>query len=203
MANKKKAKRGPGRPRKGCIDLAAERAKVQQAMQDNIKRLGTINFQEAEEDLQTMMSEKKLKECTRAELKELRRMAERLWDQFEIEKQYAEEQEWTYGTNRHEASPMSEEWDRNHEDITPKRKNAKRPKTITQLTDKQKVSKGISLEPVAMEFDVDAVEKELTSKLMEKASVKRVEDRQFLKGRRLTGRQKLDPSKPQRKSFWV
>ena len=198
----KQKKRGPGRPRKGCIDLAVERAKVQQAMQDNIKRLGTINFQETEEDLQTMMSEEKLKECSRAEIKELRRMAERLWDQFEIEKQYAEEQEWTYGADRREATPMSEEWDRNHADTTPKRKNAKKTKNIHTLTDKQKLKKGMSLEPVAMEMDLDATEAELEAKLIERAKEELMQARQFLVGRRVSQRAKIEP-REQKKSFWM
>ena len=203
MPKKIKSGRGPGRPRKGCIDVAAERARVQQAIQNNIKRLGTINFQETEEDLQTMMSEEKLKECTRAELKELRRMAQRLWEKFEIEKQYAEEQEWTYGINRNETTPMSEEWERNHAGIAPKRKNAKRPKKITKLTDSQKRRKGMALEPTPMEFNVEQTEAELEQKLMQQAAAQRIEEGQFLQGRRITGRKKVDPNQSQKKSFWI
>ena len=203
MAKAKQAKRGPGRPRKGCINLAEERARVQRAIQDNAKRLGVINFEEAEEGLDTMLSEDKLKQCTRSELKELRRMAERLWQQFEIEKQFVEEQEWTYGVNRSEASPMLEEWDRQHEFLKPKRKNAKKTKTIYDLTDKQKERKGMALEPTPMEFDIEATEAELAAKLVEEAAAQRVEEGQFLKGRRLTGRKKLDPKEPHQKSFWI
>ena len=50
MANKPK-KRGPGRPKKGCIDLAAERAKVQAGMKANAERLGAIDFEEVEDGL--------------------------------------------------------------------------------------------------------------------------------------------------------
>jgi len=200
--NTTKSKRGPGRPRKGCINLAEERARVQSAIQDNAKRLGAINFEEAEEGLDTMLSEDKLKQCTRAELKELRRMAERLWDQFEIEKQYAEDLEWSYGVRR-EPTPKSIEWDRQHEFLKPKRKNAKKTKTIYDLTDKQKERKGMALEQTPMEFDVEATEAELAAKLVEEAAAKRVEEGHFLKGRRLTGRKKLDPKQPQQKSFWI
>lgn len=203
MAKAKQAKRGPGRPRKGCINLAEERARVQNAIQDNAKRLGAINFEEVGEGLVTMLSEDKLKQCTRAELKELRRMAERLWDQFEIEKQYAEDLEWSYGVNRSEASPMLEEWDRQHEFLKPKRKNAKKTKTIYDLTDKQKERKGMALEPTPMEFDIEATEAEIAAKLVEVAAAQRVEEGKFLKGRRLTGRKKLDPKEPHQKSFWI
>ena len=200
MANKSK-KRGPGRPRKGCIDLAAERAKVQAGMKANAERLGAIDLEEVEDGLQTMLSEDKLKQCTHAELKELRRMAERLWDKFEIEKEYEQELEWTYGTRRSD-TPASEEWDRNHEGITPKRKNAKKVKTIYDLTDKQKLRKGIALEPAVTEIDIEATEAELEAELMEQAAAERLSRGQFLQGRRLTGRKKADPEAAQKKNFW-
>ena len=130
-------------------------------------------------------------------------MAERLWEQLQIEKQYSEDQPWSYGANRSEATPMSEEWDRNHAGITPKRKNAKRPKKITELTDKQKHRKGLALEPTPMEFDVEQTEAELEQKLMEQAAAQRIEEGQFLQGRRITGRKKADPNQSQKKSFWV
>ena len=131
MKNKPKT-RGPGRPKKGCIDLAVERTKVLAGMKASAERLAAFNNAETEDGLQTMLSEKKLKQCTKAELKELRRMAERLWDQFEIEKQYAEDMEWTYGTKR-EPTPQSKAWDEEHELLKPKRKktNNIRPPSIS------------------------------------------------------------------------
>ncbi len=197
----KKNRRGPGRPKKGCINLAEERAKVASRIKANAERLGTINFEETEEGLQTMLSEEKLKKCTHAELKELRRMAERLWDKFEIEKQYDEEQEWSYGMKR-EPTPQSEEWDRQHEFLKPRRKNAKKVKSILNLTDKQKLEKGMSLEPIQDELNVEATEAEVQSQLMEQATTERADEGQFLKGRRITGRKKVDPEAQRKKSFW-
>ena len=170
-------------------------------MTANAERLGTINFEEVEEGLQTMLSEDKLKQCTKAELKELRRMAERLWDKFEIEKEYEQELEWTYGTRRSD-TPASEEWERNHEGLVPKRKNAKKTKTIYDLTDKQKLRKGIELEPVPMEIEIEATEAEVEAELMQQAAAERVNQGQFLQGRRLTGRKKADPKTAQKKNFW-
>ena len=92
MTNKPK-KRGRGRPKKGCLDLAAECASVAAGIKANADRLVNINFEEVEDGLQTMLFEEKLKLCTKAELKELRRMAERLWYKFEIEKEYAADME--------------------------------------------------------------------------------------------------------------
>ena len=200
MANKPQ-KLGPGRPKKGCINLTAERAKVQAGMKANAERLSAIDFDEVEDGLQTMLSEDKLKQCTKAELKELRRMAERLWDKFEIEKEYEQEMEWTYGIRRSD-TPASEEWERNHAGIARKRKNAKKTKTIYDLTDKQKLRKGIALEPAVTEIDIEATEAELEVQLMEQAAAERASQGQFLQGRRLTGRKKADPAAAQKKNFW-
>ena len=200
MANKPK-KRGPCRPKKGCIDLANEKAVVAAGIRANAERLGTINFEEVEDGLQTMLSEDKLRQCTKAELKELRRMAERLWDKFEIGKEYKADMEWTYGSKR-ESTPALEAWDAEHEFLKPKRKNSKKTKSIYDLTDKQKEQKGIALEPVPMEIDVDATEAELEQKLMEKAAAQRISQGQFLQGRRLSGRRKADPRAAQKKNFW-
>ena len=200
MTNKSK-KRGRGRPKKGCLDLAAERAAVAAGTKANAERLGTIKFEETEEGLQVMLSEDKLRQCTKAELKELRRMAERLWDKFEIGKEYKADMDWTCGS-KHESTPALEAWDAEHEFLKPKRKNSKKTKSIYDLTDKQKEQKGIALEPVPMEIDVDATEAELEQKLIEKAAAQRISQGQFLQGRRLSGRRKADPRAAQKKNFW-
>ena len=200
MINKSK-KRGRGRPKKGCLDLAAERAAVAAGTKANAERLGTIKFEETEEGLQVMLSEDKLRQCTKAELKELRRMAERLWDKFEIGKEYKADMDWTCGSKR-ESTPALEAWDAEHEFLKPKRKNSKKTKSIYDLTDKQKEQKGIALEPVPMEIDVDATEAELEQKLIEKAAAQRISQGQFLQGRRLSGRRKADPRAAQKKNFW-
>ena len=200
MKNKQQ-KRGRGRPKKGPLNLAEERSKVRASIAATAKRLGTINYHETAEALETMLSEDKLKECTHAELKELRRMAERLWDQIEIERQYQEDLEWGYGVKR-ESTPQSEAWDKEHEFLKPKRKNSKKTKNIHTLTDKQKLKKGMSLEPVAMEMDLDATEAELEAKLMERAKEELMQARQFLVGRRVAQRAKADPTQ-QKKSFWI
>ena len=126
MANKPK-KRGPGRPKKGCIDLANEKEVVAAGIRANAERLGTINFEETEEGLQTMLSEDKLSQCTKAELKELRRMVERLLDKFEIGKEYKADMEWTCGSKR-ESTPASDAWNAEHEFLKPKCKNSKKTK---------------------------------------------------------------------------
>ena len=86
--------------------------------------------------------------------------------------------------------------------LKPKRKNAKRTKNIHTLTDKQKLAKGIALEPTPMEFDVEMQEAELKKRLFEEARLNQQRERQFPKGRRLTGRKKVDPEAQQRRNFW-
>ena len=171
-------------------------------MQATAERLGAINYKEAEEGLETILSEEKLKQATHAELKELRRMAERLWDKLQIEKEYEQDMEWTYGVHR-EPTPQSEAWDEEHEFLKPKRKNAKQTKNIYTLTDKQKEKKGIALEPTPMQLDVDATEAELEGVLTEAELLRKQQEAGFLKGRRFTGRQKVDQNAPKKKSFWI
>jgi len=194
--------RKPGRPRKQPLDIEAEKRKVRDGMKATAERQGTINYKDAEEGLETILSEEKLKQATHAELKELRRMAERLWDKLQIEKEYEEDMEWSYGVQR-EATPQSEAWDKEHEFLEPKRKNAKQTKNIYTLTDKQKEKKGIALEPTPMELDVDATEAELERVLVEAELLRKQQEDRFHKGRRLTGRQKVDPTAQRKKSFWI
>jgi len=64
---------------------------------------------------------------------------------------------------------------------------------IFDLTDKQKLQKkGIALKPLPMEIDIDAVETELQRKLIEQVAADHASQDPFLKGRRLTGRNKVD-----------
>ena len=110
--------------------------------------------------------------------------------------------EWSYGVQR-EATPQSAAWDKEHEFLEPKRKNAKKTKNIHTLTDKQKLKKGMSLEPVPMEIDIEATEAELTNQLVERAKEELKQQRRFPVGRRVAQREKVDPAKQQKKSFWI
>ena len=203
MANNQK-KRGRGRPRNQPQSGEALRLKAQASLKASAERRGEIAFDETQEGLELMLDEKRLKNCTKSELKELRRMAERLWDKFQVEKEYAEEQKWqSFGVRQEAVTPEEIAWEKEHEFLKPKRKNAKKTKNIDTLTDKQKLKKGISLEKVPMEFDVDAKEAELNDKLMEEAKDAQTEERKFLKGRRVERRPQRDPSAPPKKNFWI
>ena len=57
-----------------------------------------------------------------------------------------------------ESTRESETWDAEHEFLKTKRKNAKKTKSIDDLTDKQKEQKCIALGPVPMEIDIEATE---------------------------------------------
>ena len=103
MARSKATKRKRGRP-PGKKYFSAEelRQKSNAFMRKSQERLGKINFEEAEEGLSKILKADEKSPPPAAELKELRRMAERLYDQLQIEKQYEEEQQWEegYGVRR-------------------------------------------------------------------------------------------------------
>ena len=200
---KKTKRRGPGRPRLKPMSGQELRLKALEGMKTSAEARGHINYEAAEDGLKIILDEDRLKKATHAELKELRRMAERLWDKLQIEKEYEQDQQWEggYGVSR-ESTAHSDAWDAEHEFLKPKRKNAKRTKNIHTLTDKQKLAKGIALEPTPMEFDVEMQEVELEKRLVEEARLNQQRERQFPKGRRLTGRKKVDPEAQQRRNFW-
>ena len=77
----RKITRGPGRPRLQPMSGEELRQKALAGMKKSAEAKGQIDYQEAEEGLETILDENKLKNATGAELKELRRMAERLWRQ--------------------------------------------------------------------------------------------------------------------------
>ena len=200
MSKAVKAKRGrpPNKPKSGeeLRLIAIERMKA------TAESKGQINFSETEESLLTMLDDKQLKSKTSAELKELRRIAEHLWDKFQIEKEVAEAEQWEggYGVS---TEGQQKKWDEEHAFLKPKRKNAKQTKNIYTLTDKQKEAKGIALEPMKMELDLEATEAQLEQAIMEEAILKRQREQQFPKGRRVSSRPKADPNAPPKKSFWV
>jgi hypothetical protein len=200
----KQIKSGRGRPKsqpKAGLEL---RKKALEGIRLSAEHHGRIDHTASEEALAIMLDEKQLQKKTKAELKELRRMAERLWDQLQIDKQYQQDLDWEggYGVSR-EPTSQSEQWDEEHQFLEKKRKNAKKTKNIYTLTDKQKEAKGIALEPVKMELDLDATEAELEKVMMEEAILKRQRELQFPKGRRVVSRPKTDPNAPPKKSFWV
>jgi len=200
MTKATKAKRGrpPNKPKSGeeLRQLAIQR------MNATAERRGQLNLSETEESLLTMLDEKQMKSKTSVELKELRRIAEHLWDKFQIEKEVAEAEQWEagYGVNTEE---QQKRWEEEHAFLKPKRANAKKTKTIYDLTDKQKVAKGIALEPVKMELEPELTEAQLEQAMMNEAILKRQREQQFPKGRRVASRPKADTKAPPKKSFWV
>ena len=209
MANKKpEKKRGPGRPRNTPKSAEELRLKALEGMRKTAEVKGRIDYEEAEQGLELMLNEKKLKQATATELKKLRRMAEELYDKLQIEKEYEADQAWEggYGVYRGEAPEGymdATAWDEEHEFLKPKRKNAKKTKNIHTLTDKQKLDRGLALEPVPMEFDLEATEAEIEERLMKEAKAQQEREALFPKGRRLTGRKKIEPGSDKRQKFWI
>ena len=205
---KTEKKRGPGRPRNTPKSADELRAKTLESMKRTAEAKGRIDYEAAEQGLDLMLNEKKLKQATATELKQLRRMAEELYDKLQIEKEYEADQAWEggYGVYRGEASEGymdAATWDEEHEFLKPKRKNAKKIKNIHTLTDKQKVDRGLALEPVPMEFNLESLEAELEERLMKEAKAQQEREALFPQGRRLTGRKKIEPGSDKRQKFWI
>ena len=177
-------------------------------MKTSSEARGRINYEAAEDGLQIILDEKRLKKATATELKQLRRMAEELYDKLQIEKEYEADQAWEggYGVYRGEAPEgymTAEDWEAEHQFLKPKRKNAKKIKNIHTLTDKQKLDRGLALEPVPMEFDLESLEAELEDRLMKEAKAQQEREALLPKGRRLTGRKKIEPGSDKRQKFWI
>jgi len=208
MASKSPKKRAAGRPKKKPVSPHQLIAQAQAGIKATTERFGQINYEETEDKLSLMLSEDRLKECTFSEIRELRRMAERLWDKFQCEKEYAADQEWMngYGIQRKEAEELTEEeqaWIDEHAFLKPQRKNAKKTKNVFTLTDRQKERKGLALEPTQMEFDIAEAEAELEQKLMQAAINHKQVEVSELKGRRVEGRKRSEPWNQKNKSFWI
>ena len=203
MPAKSKLDRRPGRPKNEPMSAYELRQRAQANIKDSAERRGQINFSETAEDLRLMLDTKRMEELTRSEIKELRRKAEQLWDKFEIERQYAEELERTFGVRNDPPPEIVAEWEQQHAFLKPKRKNAKKLHNIYDLPENKREAKGLASAPTPMEFDVDATEAELEDKLMDAAIEQRKQDRQFLKGRRITGRAKANPANDLKKRFWT
>ena len=63
-------------------------------MKKSQERLGAMDYEKAEEGLLKVFKADKKNSLQDAELKELRRMAERLWEKLEMEKALEEGKEW-------------------------------------------------------------------------------------------------------------
>lgn len=183
----KKNKRGRGRPPVQKVFTAQElRQKAEAWRQHSQEHRAEVKFEEAGEALETILEDGKLELCNKFEIKALRRMAEALYDQYEADKHYKEDLTIGYGVFRdkdvNQVTP--EEWEEYHAFLKKKRKNAKQTHNIYNLPESQRESKGLVNEPIRIELDIEATEKEIEERLFEAEKLKREQERQFLKGRR-------------------
>jgi len=208
MANKKakEKRRGPGRPKTVPLSPEVLRQKAFEGMRKSAEARGEINYQETEEALLTMLDPKELKKQTKAELNELRKMAEMLWDKFQIEKEVSEAGD-SYGVAR-ELTPQEQaaqdEWDKNHEFLKPKRKNAKKTHNIYSLPEHKREAYGLSSEPVKTTIDLDETEQQFNDRVMEEGIKEMEVTKQAMRGKRVGRRDTPKPqSQTQQRSFWV
>jgi len=205
MANKKakEKRRGPGRPKSEPISPALLRERALKGITRSAEARGEVNFQETEEGLMTMLSPQELKKQTKEELQDLRKMAEMLWDKFQIEKEILEAQ-GNYGVYVEDPTPAQiaakEEWDANHAFLKPKRKNAKQTHNIYSLPEHKREAYGIVSEPIKTTIDLDETEEQAHNRVMEAGIEEMKLESRKMKGKRV---KKRDTPKPQPKTFWV
>lgn len=199
MATKPK-KRGRGRPKKGPIDLQAERARVAKTIKERrAERLG-IDSVDAEEHCKSLDMLSHRNRLTKAEVNELRETSTALYEKF-LDTQWEMEalrNERYIGAARAAAidkalsnpdqqpssfKPMSwEDWCKEHH-LRPENGKGKpgplkkKPKAIWDL---EPAAKGTATDP-SEPIDVDALEQ----KFMDEYIKDKENEQQFLKGKRL------------------
>ena len=210
MAYKKKA-RPVGRPKSEPQSAASIITKAREHMQQTRDLKQTTNHLEAEDTVARMMDESELKNIRDKDIKELKRQAEVLWELLQAER-YEKEQS-SYGTTQSDEDFLNApavqgqmtraEWLKEHEHLKPKRKNARKVKSIRDIKEKHYEKYGLTTEVIET-ADIDALEKELENKLMDEAIAQRNEERRV---NPLLNRRQRHQSLPNRqlpkKDFWI
>ena len=203
-------KKKRGRPANQRYFSADElRTKSVERISKTAEAKGTISNEEALDCVRTILTPQELEKQTAGELKELRRMAERLWEQLQIDLEAEADQEWElgYGVYKDRAPDGfldAAAWIEEHAFLEKTRKNAHKPKHIFNLTEKQKLRKGLELEPTqASTLDIKAIEEQIEAQHLEDAIEQKKKELPCLKGRRVVKRDRIDPENQQKKSFWT
>ena len=95
-------------------------------------------------------------------------------------------------------------WEEEHAFLGKTRKNAHKPKNIFNLTEKQKLRKGLELEPKqASTLDIKAIEEQIEAQHLEDAIEEKKAELPILKGRRIAQRDPINTENQKKKSFWT
>ena len=204
------AKKKRGRPANQKYFSANElRTKSVERISKTAEAKGTVSNDEALDCVRTILTPEELNKQTTGELKELRRLAEKIWDQLQMDLEHDADQEWElgYGVYKDRAPDGfldAAAWEEEHAFLGKTRKNAHKPKNIFNLTEKQKLRKGLELEPTeASTLDIKAIEQEIEAQHLEDAIEEKKAELPILKGRRVVQRDPINTEKQRKKSFWT
>ena len=175
----------------------------------------STEYLEAEDVIAQMSDEEELKKLRDTDIKELRRQANVLWKLLQAERW--ENEQKTYGTTQElpktdeefldqpavQGQMTRKQWLEEHKHLEPKRKNARKVKSIRDIKEKDYEKYGLTTE-VTETTDIDALERELENKLMDEAIAERKKERKL--NPLLNRRQRLlNPQRPTtpQKNFWI
>ena len=203
-----------GRPKRKPMSATELRAKALINRARSVADRAELDPVEAEDTIARMMDENGLKRMRESDIKELRRQAKALWEKLERET-WQHEQVCSHPNDSHLtdeefldaptiAGQMTRrEWLEEHKPTLPKRKNARKPKSIADIKPQKFEQYGLiaELDPGQ---DLDAMERELEIKLMEQAIKDREEERKFSPplGKRMREAQRESPC-PSCQNFWI
>ena len=203
-------KKKRGRPANQKYFSASElRTKTVDSISKTAGVKGTVSNDDALDCVRTILTPEELDKQTSVELKELHRLAEKIWDQLQCDLEAEADAEWEmgYGVYKDRAPDGfldAAAWEEEHAFLGKTRKNAHKPKNIFNLTEKQKLRKGLELEPThASTLDIKAIEEQIEAQHLEDAIEEKKKELPCLKGRRVIKRDRIDPEKQQKKSFWT
>lgn len=205
MANK------VGRPRTKPESPAALVAKARTEILATQERKRTFDYLQAEDTIAQMMDEQELKTLQSKDIQELKRQAEILWELLQAEQWEQEQHSYGIEVTDEEfldapavSGQMSrKEWMEAHAHLKPKRKNARKTKSIYDIKEKDHDKFGITAE-ITEATDLDALEKDIEDRMMDEVIAERAEQRKLnpLVGRRV--RERMVPERKQPvKSFWI
>lgn len=210
----KPQQRKRGRPKQQPMSASQLREQLKVNRERSATDKSKLDLSETEDTIALMMDEEELLRIRQCDIKELKRHAKVLWERLECEQWEAERKQ-----SHIDDSHLSDEefldaptvggqmtrrqWLEEHKPTLPQRKNAKKPKSITDIKPEKYKELGLATSKQE-QADLNAMEKALETQMIEQAIKDKQEQRRFAPplGKRLRGGQQLPP-RPERKSYWI
>jgi len=204
-------KRSVGRPRRQPLSAEALVSKARQEIQTTQERKQSFDFLEAEDTLAIMSDEEELRKLQSKDIKELQRQAKILWELLQAEQW--EQEQTSYGIEVNDEQFLDapavsgqmtrKEWLAAHAHLKPKRKNARKVKSIYDIKEKHYERYGLTAE-ITETTNLDVLEADLEKKMMDREVAERAEQRRLNPH---VGKRVRERTVPERKqpvqSFWI